>query len=115
MDKRTLYVGGLHENVDRSVLYNVFGTFGELVNITFPNEDAGKHRGYAFVEFESADDAAEAIFNMNESVLFGQVIHVNISRPVGELSTPAMSYMRPTFEDTDDIKPELISSEDTDI
>lgn len=41
-----------------------------------------KHRGFAFVEYETADDAAAAIDNMNDSELFGRSIRVNLARPV---------------------------------
>ena len=41
-----------------------------------------KNRGFAFVEYETADDAAAAIDNMNDSELFGRAIRVNLARPV---------------------------------
>ncbi len=34
------------------------------------------------MEFESADDAGEAIFNMNNSELNGRVLAVNIAKPM---------------------------------
>ena len=33
-----------------------------------------KHRGFAFVEFEQAEDAAAAVDNMHESELFGRTV-----------------------------------------
>ena len=41
-----------------------------------------KHRGFGFVEYESAEDAAAAIDNMNDSELFGRAIRVNLAKPV---------------------------------
>lgn len=41
-----------------------------------------KNRGFAFVEFENADDAAAAMDNMNDSELFGRPIRVNLAKPV---------------------------------
>ena len=41
----------------------------------------GTHRGFAFVEYESADDADEAIFNLDGSELFGQTISVSVAQP----------------------------------
>jgi peptidyl-prolyl isomerase E (cyclophilin E) len=41
-----------------------------------------KHRGFAFIEYETADDAAAAIDNMNDSELFGRSIRVNLANPV---------------------------------
>lgn len=42
---------------------------------------AEKHRGFAFVEFEVAEDAAAAADNMDQSELFGRTLHVNVANP----------------------------------
>ena len=44
--------------------------------------ETSKHRGFAFVEFELAEDASAAIDNMNESELYGRTIRVNLARPM---------------------------------
>lgn len=49
--------------------------------LCLPPASAEKHRGFAFVQFEDKDDAAEAIDNMNNAELFGRVLKVNISKP----------------------------------
>jgi hypothetical protein len=38
-----------------------------------PPASAEKHRGFAFVQFEDKDDAAEAMDNMNNAELYGRV------------------------------------------
>ena len=38
-------------------------------------------RGFAYVEYEDADDAAEAIYNMNDSELYNRVIRVDVAKP----------------------------------
>jgi peptidyl-prolyl isomerase E (cyclophilin E) len=49
----------------------------------------GIHRGFAFVEYESADDADEAIFNLDGAELLGQTIAVSVAQPnqIHRLST----------------------------
>ncbi|KAL4707651.1 hypothetical protein ACJJTC_007001 [Scirpophaga incertulas] len=80
--KRTVYVGGLAEEVDDKVLNAAFVPFGDLVDVQIPIDyESEKHRGFAFVEFENAEDAAAAIDNMNDSELFGRTIRVNIAAP----------------------------------
>ncbi|CAB3409366.1 unnamed protein product [Caenorhabditis bovis] len=80
--KRTLYVGGFSEEVNEKVLMAAFITFGDVVAISIPMDyETGKHRGFGFVEYDSAEDAAAAIDNMNESELFGKTIRVNFARP----------------------------------
>ncbi|VDK67728.1 unnamed protein product, partial [Onchocerca ochengi] len=80
--KRTLYVGGFGEEVDEKVLQAGFVPFGEIVSISIPLDyETGKHRGFGFVEYELAEDAAAAIDNMNDSELFGRTIRCNFARP----------------------------------
>lgn len=63
--KKTIYVGGLAEEVDEKVLNAAFIPFGDLVDIQMPIDyESEKHRGFAFIEFESPEDAAAAIDNM---------------------------------------------------
>jgi len=41
----------------------------------------GKHRGFAFVEYEDAEDAEECIFNMDGADLAGRTIAVSVAHP----------------------------------
>ncbi|KAI8430261.1 hypothetical protein MSG28_000595 [Choristoneura fumiferana] len=80
--KRTIYVGGLAEEVNEKVLNAAFVPFGDLVDVQIPLDyETEKHRGFAFIEFENAEDAAAAIDNMNDSELFGRTVRVNIAAP----------------------------------
>lgn len=80
--KRTIYVGGLAEEVDEKVLNAAFIPFGDIVDVQIPLDyESEKHRGFAFIEFENAEDAAAAIDNMNDSELFGRTIRVNLAKP----------------------------------
>ncbi|PNF37100.1 Peptidyl-prolyl cis-trans isomerase E [Cryptotermes secundus] len=74
--------GGLAEEVDEKVLNAAFIPFGDVMDIQIPLDyETEKHRGFAFVEFECAEDAAAAIDNMNDSELFGRTIRVNLAKP----------------------------------
>lgn len=82
-NKRIIYVGGLAEEVDEKTLNAAFIPFGDIIDINLPIDFASqKHRGFAFIEFESAEDAAYAIDNMNESEIFGKTVRVNIAKPL---------------------------------
>jgi len=51
--------------VDEKVLHAAFIPFGDIMDVQIPLDyETEKHRGFAFVEFESAEDAAAAIDNM---------------------------------------------------
>ena len=41
-----------------------------------------KHRGFAFVEFESAEDASKAMNNMNDAQIDDKMIRVNIAKSI---------------------------------
>ncbi|KDQ07902.1 hypothetical protein BOTBODRAFT_588044 [Botryobasidium botryosum FD-172 SS1] len=88
-NKRTIYVGGLADDVDGDAIRVVFATFGDVIDIQIPpvatNPNATtstKHRGFAFVTFSSAMDAQDAIDNMDLNEMGGRVLRVNLARPM---------------------------------
>eukprot|EP00435_Cladocopium_sp_Y103_P053186 s200_g17.t1 len=96
--KRTVYVGGLDEQVDRKVLEEAFVRFGELKTVEIPLDlKTGKHRGFGFVEFMELDDAQDAIDNMHHAELYGRVIKVNLAR--APKNTPTTESNRPIWAD----------------
>ena len=79
--RRSLYVGGLADEVKEINLRAAMIPFGPLKSIDMPMDYAkGTHKGFAFVEYQDADDAAEAIYNMDGSELFGRVLNVNLAQ-----------------------------------
>lgn len=81
IENRTLYVGGLSENVDESLLQAAFIPFGEIVEVEVAREPkTGAHKGYGFVSYEAVEDAAAAVENMNHSEMFGRVLRVSFAR-----------------------------------
>lgn len=80
--KATVYVGGLAPIITVATLHDAFLPFGDIADVSLPkNENPNSnttepHRGFAYVEFEDADDAKEAIDNMDQSEFFGKVIKV---------------------------------------
>lgn len=80
--KTTLYVGGLDERVTKDVFRAAFIPFGDILDVYIPLDHAsGKHRGFGFVQYESAEDAEAAVDNMNHAELYGRVLKVNYSHP----------------------------------
>jgi RNA recognition motif-containing protein len=83
--KATIFVGGLDHAVSQQTLYHAFLPFGDIVEVNLPKPDApgssDPHRGFGYVEFETAADATDAIDNMDRSELFGQVIKVAAAKP----------------------------------
>lgn len=81
--KTILYVGGLEENVNESLLHAAFIPFGEIKDVNIPLDNkTGGHRAFGFVEYEEREDAAAAIDNMHNGELFGRVLKVNYAQPM---------------------------------
>ncbi|KAL1606668.1 hypothetical protein SLS60_004075 [Paraconiothyrium brasiliense] len=88
--KATVFVGGLDHAVTQQTLYHAFLPFGDIVEVNLPKPEAPSssdpHRGFGYVEFESAGDAMDAIDNMDRSELYGQVIKVAAAKPQKDAS-----------------------------
>ncbi|KAJ3883492.1 MAG: hypothetical protein NXY57DRAFT_80091 [Lentinula lateritia] len=87
--KKTVFVGGIGDDVDESVIYENFATFGDVIEVQLPSaatnlhqQSEAKHRGFAFVTYSSTSDAQDAIDNMDLNELRGRVIKVNLARPM---------------------------------
>ncbi|KAI0709333.1 RNA-binding domain-containing protein [Earliella scabrosa] len=87
--KKTVFVGGIGDDVDQAVILENFATFGDVIEVqlplaptnpSIPNET--KHRGFAFVTYASPADAQDAIDNMDLNELNGRVLRVNLARPM---------------------------------
>lgn len=82
--KATVYVGGLASMATTANLHDAFIPFGEIADISLPKNDAPNatepHRGFAYVEYEDAEDAKEAIDNMDQSEFFGRILKVSAAK-----------------------------------
>ncbi|XP_044421457.1 peptidyl-prolyl cis-trans isomerase E-like [Triticum aestivum] len=78
VQKNTLYVGGLAEEVDEKILHAAFVPFGEVKDVKTPLDQATqKRRSFGFVTFLEREDTAAAMDNMDGAELFGRVLTVN--------------------------------------
>lgn len=79
--KRVVYVGGLAEEATVPIVRAFFVPFGNIKSVDIPMDyKEGKNKGFCFVEFEDADDAAEAIFNSDGSEVLGKTIKCNLAQ-----------------------------------
>lgn len=73
-----LFVGGLATTVEMGELREMFAPHGEIVRLQVKNTD--NHVNYAFVEYETQDDAARAINALNDKAVHGRTISVSQAR-----------------------------------
>ncbi|OAX39956.1 RNA-binding domain-containing protein [Rhizopogon vinicolor AM-OR11-026] len=81
-----LYVGNLSWNTTDDSLYEAFGRFGQVTDaIIMKDRETGRSRGFAFVTYNTSEEAEAAIVGMNEQDLDGRQIRVNLAnaRPSG--------------------------------
>ncbi len=77
-----LYVGNLSFNSTEQDLEEVFGEIGtvESVNI-IADRDTGRSRGFGFVEMSSAEEAQNAISELDGKEIDGRNLKVNEAKP----------------------------------
>jgi len=79
---KNLYVGNLPFQTTKEELHTLFESYGTVERVTMPRDIAtGEARGFAFVEMEDENAAAEAIRALNGSKLGGRTLLVNRARP----------------------------------
>ncbi|MCD9646400.1 hypothetical protein HAX54_036208 [Datura stramonium] len=82
VQKNTLYVGGLAEEVNEAILHAAFIPFGDIKDVKTPLDHATqKHRSFGFVTFLEREDASAAMDNMDGAELYGRVLTVNYALP----------------------------------
>jgi RNA recognition motif-containing protein len=70
-----VYVGNLQENAIKSDVENAFGKYGPLKNVWV----ARNPPGFAFVEFEDARDAEDAVRGLDGTRIGGSRVRVEMS------------------------------------
>jgi len=78
--KHDIFVGNLSFSTTEEQIHQAFSELGPIIKVRMVLDlETGKPRGFAFVEFENAQDALSAIRNMNDYELNGRKIRVNFS------------------------------------
>lgn len=87
MSETRLYVGNLSYTTCENDLHDYFSQVGMVTSVDLMLDRAtGRSRGFAFVEFASADEAARAVEQLNNKEFQGRNLTVNIARPRAERS-----------------------------
>lgn len=71
-----LYVKNIDPDITEEVLQEKFSTFGKITNIIVMKDEDGNPKGFGFINFDSPDDAKQAVEAMNGEVLGSKAIFV---------------------------------------
>lgn len=79
----TVFVGNLNFNTQKTDLWEFFEKYGTLKDVRLADDGQGKCRGFAHIEFETAEAAKKALGANGESI-DDREIKVNLSAPKKE-------------------------------
>jgi cold-inducible RNA-binding protein len=79
---KKLYVGNLSYDITDSDLQNLFEPHGAVQSAqVIRDRDAGRSKGFGFVEMDSGEQATAAIAALNGQDVNGRTLTVNEARP----------------------------------
>ncbi|GAB4486698.1 MAG: hypothetical protein OHK006_14900 [Thermodesulfovibrionales bacterium] len=78
---KKLYVGNLSYQADEESLREAFEAFGEVMTVRIIKDEAGRSKGFGFVEMATDESAEKATNGLNGTSLQGRNIVVNEARP----------------------------------
>ena len=82
MSQTRLFVGNLSYQTMEQDLQDYFAAAGNVSSVNvMMDKFTGKSRGFAFIEFNSSDEANKAVEMFNGKELQGRPLTVNIARP----------------------------------
>lgn len=81
METNKLFVWNLSWGLDWKQLKDIFGEFGEVSFVrVVTDRETGKSKGFGFVEFVNAEDAAKAKEEMSGKELDGRELNIDFAQ-----------------------------------
>ena len=82
MNQNRLFVGNLSYQTMENDLQEYFSQAGVVSSVNLMlDKVTGKSRGFAFVEFATAEEAAKAVEEFHNKEFQGRALTVNVARP----------------------------------
>lgn len=82
MNQNRLFVGNLSYQTMENDLQDYFSQAGVVTSVNLMlDKMTGKSRGFAFVEFATAEEAAKAVEEFHNKDFQGRALTVNVARP----------------------------------
>src|SRR6267143_5849159 len=82
MNPTRLFVGNLSYQTVENALQDYFAQAGAVTSVNLMMDKVtGKSRGFAFVEFATAEEASKAVEQFHNKEFQGRMLTVNVARP----------------------------------
>ena len=82
MNQNRLFVGNLSYQTLQDDLQDYFSQAGVVTSVNVMlNKVTGKSRGFAFIEYATAEEASKAVEQFHNKEFQGRALTVNIARP----------------------------------
>lgn len=113
IEPNKLFVGNLHRQVRRQELKEFFSQWWEVAYASVSlDRETKKSRGFWFVTFINAEDAAKAKEESNEKELHGRPIYVDFARSRDDAPAPE-THEEPIEESVDVVETSEEDQEET--
>lgn len=87
MENKKLFVGNLAFSATEEDVHRLFSRCGTVLSVVLKTDrDTGKPRGFGFVEYETSQEAAEALTFLQGAELCGRCIRLSHARTRPERS-----------------------------
>jgi RNA recognition motif-containing protein len=77
---REVHISNLDRTASESDLRDVFSKYGKVTRVNIPQNMAGKNRGFAFIDFETKEQAEKAAEEMHNTKFRSQILVVEVSK-----------------------------------
>lgn len=87
---REVHVSNLDNALTESDIRDIFSKYGKVMRVNIPKNMSGKPKGFCFLDFETKEQAEEAVSELNNTKLRHQILQVSLSKP-SKVKTTAKS------------------------
>ncbi|KAI8669017.1 hypothetical protein NCS57_00715100 [Fusarium keratoplasticum] len=77
---REVHISNLDRTASEADLKGVFSKYGKVMRVKVPQTLLGKNKGFAFIDFETKDEAEKAVAEMNNTKFRSQILEVSLSK-----------------------------------
>lgn len=85
---REVHVANLDSTVVESDIKDIFSKYGKVTRVNIPRGFSGKPRGFCFLDFETKEQAENAVAELNNTKFRHQILQVSLSK-VSKVKTTA--------------------------